>query len=109
MEILLLIILVVLGISLFPHIRNWKYKNHCPNCGKWFCLNLDNFVVTDKVVGYNRRNSGWGYLSGLFKGGFLFGSGRTRDDPFIREWGEEHYTCRVCRGSVTLYNVKRDK
>ena len=109
MGIILLIILVILGISLIPRIRNWKHKVHCPNCGKWFCLNLNNFVVTDKVVGYNRRNSGWGWLGSIIKGGFFFNRGGTREDPFIREWGEAHYTCRTCGGCVTLYNVRRDK
>ncbi|MCL2139478.1 MAG: hypothetical protein FWH41_08120 [Treponema sp.] len=109
MGIILLIVLAILVIYLIPRIRKWARTKHCPNCGKWFCLNFQRFAVTDRVVGYNRKNSGWGHIGSLIKGGFFFNRGGTREDPFIREWGEAHYTCRSCGGTVTLYNVRRDK
>jgi DNA-directed RNA polymerase subunit RPC12/RpoP len=100
--------LVLLGISLIPHIINWVHTVHCPKCGKWFCLDFHSFVVTDKVVGHHRTRNGGGYRNG-WRGGGFFDNSRTKDDPFIREWGEARYICRACGRHISIHNVKRDR
>jgi len=82
--------LVVLGIFLTPHIISWAHTVHCPKCGKWFCLEYHSFVVTDKTVGHHKTRTGGGNAFRLFGLAFLHRS-YTRDDPFIREWGEARY------------------
>ena len=106
--IITVIVAAVIGLFLTPHIINWTHTARCPKCGKWFCLEYHSFVVTDKVVGHNRTRFGGGRRSGWRRG--LFGStGHTRDDPFIREWGEARYICRACGRHVSIHNVKRDR
>ena len=109
MGIIILIIVLIIGIFLIPHIINWTLHNRCPKCGKWFTLDYHSFEVTDKVVGRNRTRFGGGRRSGLLRGGFFGGTGYTREDPFIREWGEARYICRACGRKVAIRNVKRDR
>ena len=108
MGIIGLLIFVALGIFFVPLLINWLRFSRCPKCGKWFCLEYHSFVVTDKVVGHHRTRYGGGRRSG-WRGGFFGGTGHTRDDPFIREWGEARYICKACGCHVSFYNVKRDR
>lgn len=108
MEYIVLGVLAILGILLIPHIINWTHTVHCPKCGKWFCLEYHSFVVTDKAIGHHRTRFGGGHRSG-WKGGGFFNTGRTYDDPFIREWGEARYICRACGRHISIHNVKRDR
>jgi len=108
MGFIILIILVVIGIALAPHIINWTHTVHCPKCGKWFCLEYHSFEVTDKVVGHNRNHFNFGRRGG-WRGGPFWSAGRSKGDPFIREWGEARYICRACGRKVAVRNVKRDR
>jgi DNA-directed RNA polymerase subunit RPC12/RpoP len=94
-------IIAVVAASLIPAIINWSKTHRCPKCGKWFCLEYHSFVVTDKTIGHNRERSGGGYRSG-WRGGFFGGNSHTRDDPFIREWGEARYICRACGRHISI-------
>ena len=107
-SIAILVILALLVIFLAPRVINWLHTARCYKCGKWFCLEYHSFVVTDKVVGHHRSNSGWGRRAG-WKGGIIWGFGRTKDDPFIREWGEARYICSACGRHISIHNVKRDR
>ena len=89
-------------------IINWAHTLRCPKCGGWFCLDYHSFVVTDKVVGHNKTRTGGGTFFRFLGISFLHRS-RTRDDPFIREWGEARYICRACGRHVSIHNVRRDK
>ena len=109
MGIITLIIALVVVLALAPLLINWLQHSRCPKCGKWFCLEYHSFEVTDKVVGHNRTRFGGGRRGGIMKGGLFWGSGHTRDDPFIREWGEARYICRSCGRKVAFKNVKRDR
>jgi hypothetical protein len=80
----------------------------CPKCGKSDCLEYHGFVVTDKVVGHNRTRIGGGRRGSIMRGGFFSGLGRTRDEPFIREWGEDRYICRAC-GRKVAFQIRRDR
>jgi len=108
MGIITAIIVVVIILFLAPHIINWLRYSRCPKCGKWFCLEYHSFEVTDKVVGHHRTRTGGGSAFRLF-GISLVHRSRTRDDPFIREWGEARYICRACGRHVSFYNVIRDR
>jgi len=108
MSIIAVIIGAVLVLFLAPIIINRLRYSHCPKCGKWFCLEYHSFVVTDKVVGHNRTHTGGGNAFRLF-GVSLLHRSHTRDDPFIREWGEARYICRACNRHVSFHNVKRDR
>ena len=103
------IVIIIIGIVLIPRIINWSHSARCPKCGKWFCLEYHSFVVTDKVVSQNTTRFGGGRRSGLLRGGFFWGTGHTKADPFIREWGEARYICRECGRKVAIRNVKRDR
>ena len=106
--IIALIVLVILGIYLIPRIINWTHTVHCPKCGKWFCLDYHSFVVTDKVVGHHRTRTGGGNAF-KFLGISFFHRSHTRDDPFIREWGEARYICHACGRHISIHNVIRDR
>jgi len=108
MGIITVIIIAVIILFSVPHIINWLRFSHCPKCGKWFCLEYNSFEVTDKVVGHHRTRFGGGRRGG-WKGGFFWGTRQTRDDPFIREWGEARYICKACGRHVSFHNVKRDR
>jgi ribosomal protein L32 len=106
-----ILILVIFGIIIVPRlpaIKQWIRVSKCPKCGHWFCLELQSFYATDQVVGRDSKNS---VIGGLFRfiGLDIIGSVKTKDQPFIREWGEAHYICRSCGKYVSVQNVRRDK
>ena len=107
-EIVTVVVVVVIGLFLAPHIINWVHTVHCPKCGKWFCLEYQSFVVTDKTIGHNKTRTGGGSAF-KFMGISLFHRSYTRDAPFIREWGELRYICRACGRKVAIRNVRKDR
>jgi hypothetical protein len=66
-----LLALLGVGISRLPAIMNWVKTVHCPVCGKWFCLEYHNFIVTDRAIAHNFQQRDGGYRNGLRGGGSL--------------------------------------
>jgi DNA-directed RNA polymerase subunit RPC12/RpoP len=108
MILIALIAAVILGIFLVPRIARWARTVHCPKCGKWFCLKFHSFVVTDSTMAQRTVRTLGGSIFEFLGLSFL-GRMYTREDPYIREWGEARYICRACGRHISIRDTKRDR
>jgi hypothetical protein len=103
MSIIALVIFIVILIVLIPRIRNWYIHHHCPRCHSWFTLHLDHFDVEHTIDGHDKNGMNGGALPALRNGGFPLGLlTRSRDRPFLKEFGKGRYLCSKCGLHYTI-------
>jgi predicted RNA-binding Zn-ribbon protein involved in translation (DUF1610 family) len=102
MKALVILSIIASGVvAVIRGIANWVRTHHCPKCGAWFTLDFVRFDVTDKVTGHDSNQGHGGYTPGR-EGGYGGGMLKTRDNPFIREFGKARYLCKKCGFHLTI-------
>jgi hypothetical protein len=101
---------LIFAVIVMPAVLRWRKTVRCPKCRKWFKLEYRGFDVRDKAVGHSSTSfgGGMGGLAGRLAA-LIFGHAtRTNADPFIREWGTAHFTCKKCGCNIEI-DTRRDR